>query len=353
MKKIIFLFPLLLLISFALAEEQPPSLNNHQFYGFVYWDAYNSTAPTTVIAKIGSTEYSSTISKNPNCPASTCQGTYGSDSDNILRVQGNDNDIITFYLDAVPIPGGTKTYQSNQVEKLDFNIASEPFECTPDWQYSAWTNNDCGTRTGTDLNQCNPDQINKTEEISCQTSSSSSTQEKDDKEESPSGPCVYFWDCSKWSSCSNSFQTRTCQRIDDCDQQFADNKVSSVIKYDKPVEKKACLVGKAPQLPLTPPSTPPPSKEPTPVEPTLQTPTPKLSTWHYIAGAATLVIIIAVVIFLVWWQKHSSLDENVKQQLASVYQRGQKQGQTQDQVTQKLLNKGWDESIINKFLKSR
>ncbi len=255
----------------VLAQEQPPSLENHQFYGAVYWDK-TAKEPAKVIAKVGTSSFSSPIKKE-YCGDKTCTGSYGKDSDNILRVQATAGAEIKFYLDTLEV--WKTSYAAGSVTVHDINVAKNPVEkpgCTPDWKCAEWSACTSGkqSQSCTDQNKCNPDEATKTETRDCSTGSVK-------KGSAPSSittteiKCYYQWDCSEWSSCANNQQTRKCSRIDNCDAQFAAKKVPAVVEISKPAELKSCISGVTGALPLKSEGavTPPPAvKAPTkpPVE---------------------------------------------------------------------------------------
>ncbi|MBI2102532.1 hypothetical protein HYT55_01735 [Candidatus Woesearchaeota archaeon] len=277
---VMFMLLLFSLLS-ALAQEQPPSLENHQFYGTVYWDK-SAVAPVSVIAKIGGQSFSSVIQKS-TCGKETCSGTYGSNAANILRVQAATGASIEFYLDTVKLPI-TSLYEAGEVTVLDLNVATFPIEkpgCIADWKCGSWSSCTAGkqTRSCIDQNKCNPDKLTQKETQSCGTAV---------KETSEIVDCSYQWDCSSWSVCTNSLQTRACARSDDCDAQFAAGAVLAVIEYPAPVESQSCVVGLAGSLPLkTAGVSTPPTKITEPSTPKVEP--SGISIWLYV-GIVVIVL---------------------------------------------------------------
>lgn len=228
-----------------LAQEAPPSLENHQFYGAVHWDK-TAKDPVTVVAKVGTNSFSAVIKKE-SCGEKTCSGSYGKDADNILRVQASAGATIQFYLDTVKLPL-TSVYKAGEVTILDLNVATSPVEkpgCVADWKCSEWSVCSAGkqARSCTDANQCDPDKLKKSETQGCGAGMVQKTA-ADVLE------CSYQWDCTDWSACVGGQQTRACEQIDDCDSEFAAGTVSSVAGYSEPAELQTCVVGLGGSLPL-------------------------------------------------------------------------------------------------------
>ncbi len=298
---IIFLIFVISLLSFAVvAVEQPPSLDNHQFYGAVYWDK-TAKDPQYVVAKVGGQTFTSLIKKEGSC-SKTCTGSYGNDPDNILRVQAQNSQTIQFFLDAVAV--GTALYQSWEVSELNFNVANFPIVktgCVEDWQCGSWSDCSAGTQTQscTDKSACNSDLLKKKETQSCGTAGSKTASTTDLK-------CSYQWDCTTWSSCTNSQQARTCKRIDDCDAAFAAGKVAAVIHIDQPAGLQSCISGLTGSLPLKqlPSLSAPPVK--TTAKPAVAA-TPAsggISVWLYVG----IVIIVVAIIGLVWMLRRKPVE---------------------------------------------
>jgi len=291
---IIFLVFVVSLLSFAVvAVEQPPLLDNHQFYGAVYWDK-TAKDPQYVTAKVAGQTFTSLIKKE-YCGEKTCTGSYGKDTDNILRVQAQGGQTIQFFLDALAV--GKADYQSWEVSELNFNAASFPIEkkgCVEDWKCGSWSDCSAGTQTRScnDLNKCKSDSTKTTETQKCGTATTKIPSTTDLK-------CSYDWDCAQWSSCTNSKQTRTCTRIDDCDAAFAAGKVAAVIHIDQPVGSQSCISGLTGSLPLKqlPSLSAPPVK--TTAKPAAEKVTEEsagISVWLYVG----IVIIVLAIVGLVW-----------------------------------------------------
>ncbi|MBI4151380.1 hypothetical protein HY496_00275 [Candidatus Woesearchaeota archaeon] len=234
----------------VLAQEQPPSLENHQFYGKVYWDA-TAKDPQNVVVKGGSSTFTSVIKKGA-CSDKTCSGSYGTDADTILRVQAQDGAVLSFYLDLLKV--GEKTYQAGGVTVYDINVAKDPFvdpNCIQKWEdCTSWSSCTGGkqSRTCTDSNKCKQDELTRSETQSCGATTNAKT--ADLKPEAEIVKCSYQWDCSGWGTCVNDQQTQTCARIDTCDALFDAGEVDLVVEVAKPAEVKACIRGVTGNLPL-------------------------------------------------------------------------------------------------------
>ena len=77
---------------------------------------------------------------------------------------------------------------------------AETSDCTPNWNCSEWSSctNSTQTRNCTDSNICNNETNKPIESQSCTI------------------PCTPNWTCSEWSECKNSTQTKTCTDLNIC-----------------------------------------------------------------------------------------------------------------------------------------
>ena len=327
----------LFLIAFTFlalaAEDDPPVLDNHQFYGLVQWN--DNVTPVSVIAKTTDTSYPSTI-ESISCANTICQGKYGYTE--IIRVQASTGDQIGIYLDETLIK--SFAYE-NKAQKFDINIASVPFSCDPDWNCTAWSNctNETKTRFCVDDNKCNPKEINKTITNKCSLGVNETVT-------STPVACYYVWDCTAWGSCINNQKSRVCTRTDTCDADFAAGTVDSVVTTPKLSEKDVCLSSTTttPEAPL-PPSAP--------KLPSFQPVEEKSNLIFYIIGIVVFLLIVGgilVYFFVIKKKGGPGLDANVKSQLSSIFQRGKQSGLSEGQVKEKLVGKGWQEGMVNKFL---
>ncbi len=375
MRNLIFFLSLFFILAvLPVLAVEPPSLENHQFYGYVFWNENSAvTAPKTIAAVLGTNTFSSTI-KDAACINKICTGKYGYGTDNILRVKwGKKGDLIIFKVDSLNLKN--YTYEPEQATQLNFSLLAEAVApainvtipanvtdqtaCTSNWNCSDW--NTCTeqkqSRTCNDLNRCNLTQLNKTEEQSCGASQNNQPQKSTTvKNVTAALACPYLWDCSTWSECSTGgTQTRTCVRSDDCDQKFKDGKVPSVITLPKPSEKKVCST-----VEVTPPlsTTLPPQKftPPTPLAaPKEIIPVKEESSfWTYILIIAIVVVLIAIGALVYFLKRgRGGLTEEVAQELSETYDKGAQKGLSEEEITEKLTTRGWDENTLQKFLRSR
>ena len=114
MKKLLFVIIFVSLAFIGLAET-PPTLDNHQFYGDVFWREA-ITAPTEVVAIAGGSSHTTPI-RNPRCAEGICSGSYGRDPDTILRLQGTAGQQIVFYLNDEQV--GSVAYEAGKAQDLD------------------------------------------------------------------------------------------------------------------------------------------------------------------------------------------------------------------------------------------
>ena len=246
MRNLIFFLSLFFILAvLPVLAVEPPSLENHQFYGYVFWNE-SQTAPKTVTATLSIASFPSAI-KDTACVNKACSGKYGYSSDNILRVKGGkQGDLILFKVDSFLLKN--YTYEPDQATQLNFSLFAGAVApainlsasvnltaCSSNWNCSDW--NTCTeqkqSRTCNDLNKCNSSLINKTEEQSCGTAANNVPSQKKTTPKNVTAAlgCPYYWDCSTWSECSTvGTQTRTCLRTDDCDQKLKDKKVEEILK---------------------------------------------------------------------------------------------------------------------------
>ena len=145
MKKTIILL-IIVMASLVIAED-PPGLENHQFYGTVAWDA--GVDYKFVTAKIGGNEYQTPISEI-ECKK-VCTGKYGYTE--TLNVQGSGT--VVFYLDAVK--AGEAVYKAWENTNLVLDISTLPAEtCEVTWQCADWSTckENKYTRTCSRTDQC-------------------------------------------------------------------------------------------------------------------------------------------------------------------------------------------------------
>ena len=342
-KLFIGLLILLALTFLVLAAEEPPVLDNHQFYGQVQWDKNVTIAPAVVIAKVGETSYVSSVETGGTCDALVCKSKYGYTE--IIRVQATAGAQIEIFLDNELIE--SIAYEANKAQKYDINIAAVPFSCDPDWDCDAWTNCTNGTKSHfcVDKNKCDPAELNKTITNKCGTVVNVTTNVT-----STPIVCFYVWDCSSWSACINNQKSRTCTRTDSCDTKLAAGDVDSIVKTPKLSEKDVCISTTTPTPSAAEPEVPafPEQTIPEPAE-------EKSNLLYYIIGFVVFILIVGgvLVYFFVIKKGGSAIEDNVKSQLSSVFNRGKQGGLSEGQVKEKLVGKGWDEGIVKKFLRQR
>lgn len=392
MKKILllFIFSVVFVVG-VMAVDSPPSFDNEQFYGDVMFGV-GQTAPAVVSVKIGSASFSSSIT-DVKCDT-LCNAHYGYGSGNILRVMGSAGDEIIFYVDDVEVK--KVTYISGAAIKLDFDVTSAvntgetpgatppatagtpstpSSECKTDWNCSSWSNctDNLKTRVCMDLGYCNVTSGKPSVKNSCgnvtggnfASSSTSSTK---------SVLCVYDWYCTPWSNCFNGKQTRGCSQVDKCDADLKAGKVTSVLKSPQPSLSKVCVEEEVvSNSEVTAPVLPP--------KPTLPVSSVKKescfdsvknqneedvdcggvckacassgNSWIWYLLLSVIVLGIIGVGGYFFWKSRQSKEMNVDTtlELRSAYDRGMQRGISQDDVTQKLVERGWDRNTLEGFLR--
>ena len=271
-----------LLVPVMVIAAEPPSIEHHQFYGRVTWDL-DSDVPENVVASVNGVEYSSSISI-VTCDTNPCTGKYGNDVTNYLRVHGEDGNTIAFYVDDTLID--TLEYESWGVTRHDVSTSSSVITCDQRWDCDEWLSCVAATqtRTCTDVNECDTDESTKTEQKTCVAGTL-----PDQPQTLPA--CVYVWDCTSWSSCSNEIQTRSCQRSDDCDAQLSAGTISSVTQFPQPAETKVCGTVSGRTAPSVIPST---TRD---VVEDDKDVSEGVSTWYYVAGIILLLVAILILVF--------------------------------------------------------
>ncbi|MEK6900148.1 MAG: hypothetical protein AABX05_03410, partial [Nanoarchaeota archaeon] len=121
------------LFAASIAAEAPPSLSNHQFYGEVSWDK-GSAVPVQVNAKIAGRTYVSEVMSLP-CLVNPCIGRYGYEASNILRVQGQDGEVISFFVGSIKVK--EYTYKDGEATKLDLDIRAASLQAAAEAQAQA------------------------------------------------------------------------------------------------------------------------------------------------------------------------------------------------------------------------
>jgi len=347
MRTFIFLFVVLVCVLSVLgATETTPGFENQQFYGVVSWDA-GVSAPLQVIAKTSVKVYSSAI-KEVQCGATACSGKYGYSKDTILRVQATSGETITFFIDLIEVK--KESYSPGSSTKLDLSLVS----------------GDVAAQGEEDTNQ-----MNKTNQTG-ETSSSDTNNKYYPSTPSSSSPavvaekCMQNWDCSAWGDCVNGVEGRNCFRSDSCDLQLKQGKVKSVVPTTKPVESRSCVT------PITGaeevPSYIPAAEEDRYVAPIVQKPAvmkkedvsfvqnimQSKNFNYYLYGILGFLVLVGIGVGIFFFVRgRSGLDEGTRDELEGVYSTMERKGLTDEEITSKLVSKGWDESVLEKFLKKR
>ncbi len=325
-----------------IVSAAPPSFDNHQFYGTVTWDIA-AAAPAKVSAVSGLSSAESAI-ENSSCNTESCIGTYGTDTDNILRISGGkDGDVIIFSIEKVNVINST--YQSGSVTELNFNlVTAKPapkVEETP--------------------------KINDTENVTVTAVNATNVSVQNDTASLILGDCTQQWSCSPWSTCSNNVQTRSCTRADDCDVQLEQGSVASIIEVPKLPESQGCISPVASKPAPVPPKPAPKATQPA------ENCSDKIKNqdetdvdcggkckacakadsavrWYYVGGGVVVAIIIVLLLFL---RRGPKLDENTLGRLRSAYSGGENRGMSDEQITEKLIESGWDEKSLKAFLRRK
>src|SRR3989344_3122613 len=115
--------------------------------------------------------------------------------------------------------------------------------------------------------------------------------------------CYYQWSCTEWSSCFGGEQTRTCERMDQCDEFLAAKPSLTVISYPKDAESKKCTLLKKETVPKTPAQPKITAPETVAPEPGAAEPTPeKRSNVGLILSLIAGVLLLAAAGVLIWWK---------------------------------------------------
>lgn len=336
--------PILLLIILTIyfscfVSAEPPSFNNHQFYGEVSWNK-TQVDPKTVVAESSLGNFTSVIEILP-CLDTICAGKYGYNADNILRVKGKEGETIIFYLNKKAV--NSYTYQNSESTKLDLSLASPA--------------------------------MLKTEEVKIDGSQAGTGPSSDGKKTSDSGAapvtatCTQNWECGSWSLCIGDSQQRKCYRVDTCDKLFAEKKVSAVLSSPKPKESQSCTS----ETPAKTEEKPAPVKKPASCTDGIKNqnelgvdcggvckacpPAKKETDWTLYLLIAGIVLVLGAIggllYFFVFKPKSSVLDESTMTELEDVYSTQESRGMATEEITRRLVERGWDEKVLKKFLKKR
>jgi len=319
--------------------DNPPTFDNEQFYGTVTW-VKSATAPSVVSVKVASIGivYNSAI-KNVACGSRQCTGKYGYDKDNIVRVQAQEGEELVFYVGVVEAK--KVSYKAGEIVLL--NLPEGEAEEASTGQ--------------ADINQTVIDQIvvnqtvaDQTTGQTTQTSASGGQTSGDsaaDGTGSVSSKCMNSWLCLDWTSCLQGQQVRTCRDEHKCGTNLG-----------KPMEKRSCVsVGEGITSDVP--------EEVRGYEPEVQQPArevvkeevPKAEfNWSYVIyGGVGLLVLIGLIIGGYFYMKsrQGGSEEGTFEELEGVYSSMEAKGLSDEEITAKLIDKGWNESLVKRFLKKR
>jgi hypothetical protein len=350
MKYIIFI-----ILAATLVLAAPPSLSNHQFFGDVIWNG--TQLKSEVKATIGGNEYTSNI-EDGLCTAGECSGRYGISQNNILRVQGDNGDTITFFIDGEEVT--THIYKKDSHTELDLNLilAEQSLACIPDWNCTLLECVDSfREKTCVDLNSCNATYV---ENITCTVNQTEEPEEASGSVDDPISVtnCDYQWQCSTYSTCLNGLKSRTCSRVDTCDLQYSANPDAiNVIAKPKPSETEACFVPSDPDL-----------QQPEPVESCFDNvknqnedevdcggicPNCPGIPWYYWGGPLIAIILIGLGVggYFLLGKRGPPLSPQKQQQLKNYFRTGMARGMSKDQIKDNLIKSGWKSGDVKKGMK--
>ncbi len=293
MKRFILFVVVVLSLSLFVAADEPPSFSNHQFYGDVNWDSTTKT-PTTVTAKIGSAVFPSSVKSSP-CLDAICKGTYGYDLDNILRVQGKTGDKIELFVDATKV--AVVAYKSGESTKLDLDVTAAGLAKGTTSKTSASSNTGSSGSSGSSSS--------KSSGSGSKSSGSSGTIVKQKPTSAPvdtgTGPA---------GSAAPSFPAV----VETCNDGVQNQNEEGVDCGGVCEECKSSF---------------------------------DFGIWIYVgAGVILLVIVLAIVFYI---RGKNAMDPGVKAELERIYAQGAQRGMSKEQITQGLVQRGWDPELLKKF----
>ncbi len=193
------------------------------------------------------------------------------------------------------------------------------------------------------------------------------------------GECRQNWECGGWGSCLSGVQSRTCFRVDICDEQLARREIAEIIEATRPEERRACEEAVAGAGICTPDSKRCSGntleqcsfdgsswqtlefctdgcnsvtlrcREEAPLPPVTESRQPAakpgIPVWvYYGAGSLLLLVIIIIIISSIAGQKKLA---PAKEYIVEA--RGK--GFSDTQIRQRLLQEGWEEKKVGKLLK--
>jgi len=353
---------ILMIVLFSLflvqaAEDTPPKLENHQFYGTIYWDQNVTGYPESVNAVLGEDIFSSAVEAY-SCEGNSCSAKFG--YADILRVQGS-GDRVDLYVDSVLYD--SYAYTPGTVTQVIMDFRTGP--CEPQEDCSEWSVCANGRQTSycEDLNQCDEDKLNYTQTRSC---GGTGTTRSSNTTLSSTNTCTYQWDCTPWTSCTNSQKTRTCVRSDDCDAKLADGVVESVINLPKPAISAFCTTQSVAETLSTNLLGQQDTIVASCFDGILNQDEEQIdcggscvacsnnNTLKYVlVTLGILLVLIALGVGIYFYISSKKManptSDNVGMMLQRTYAKGKEKGMSKQEVNQKLIEKGWDPEILKKY----
>ncbi len=346
----------LIFVSLAAAENPPSLTEFQQFYGQI------TSLPAgsyTIKAKVGANSYTTSVAAD---------GKYGYSP--AFKVRGSEGQLIEFLLVSgrTETPLSNSTYQNQAITKLDFVSPLAAGAAGVDGADDAAAGGSgppAGDGAAADSSA--PADSNVRPRVPGGTGASQ-------EEEPLPASCLYNWECSGWSICSGSRQSRTCSRTDNCDSLEVQG--VSITKIPRPEESRACEEGKVmPGMSCSPGTKRCQGKnlqqcaadgsvwmfveacsdscdaaslkcvaEDSAKTKTSDTQKPQFPWIYPLIGSAVLVIVIIVVVFFFYNRsKYAPGREYVEEE------RGK--GITDSQIRARLSSQGWTGSQIEKLMK--
>ncbi|HLD00778.1 MAG TPA: hypothetical protein VJC39_03470 [Candidatus Nanoarchaeia archaeon] len=148
------------------------------------------------------------------------------------------------------------------------------------------------------------------------------------------GICEAKWECSAWSGCIDGQRTRVCLRIDSCEAKLISGEVDSVIDSPKPLESEFCYTAEEDVTSET--------------LPVVEQKEKSFLIWYILIFV--LIVGLGAGAWFTYSRKKGKVSLGVSAELRSIYESGTREGMTKQQVTQKLIEKGWDDEVLKDFL---
>ncbi|MBI2662012.1 hypothetical protein HYX11_00965 [Candidatus Woesearchaeota archaeon] len=340
-RRLLFILLVFVLSASSIIADNPPNFDNEQFYGTAVWEK-SATAPSAVSVTVASTGvvYMSVI-KNVVCGSRQCTGKYGYDKDNILRVQAQEEEELVFYLGVVEAK--KVYYTAGEVVQLDLPEGGVVKASIG----QAVINQTITNQTG--VNQTVTGQTTgETTQTSTQGGGGQAGgQAGGVSTGGTSVVCVSSWTCSEWMSCSGGQEVRTCRDEHKCGTNLG-----------KPIEKRSCVSVSEEITSYVPEQVQ--SYEPEVQQPTQEAVREEVQkaefNWSYVIyGGIGLLVLIGIIAGGYWWvrSRNGGGEEGTFEELEGVYSSMEAKGLSDEEITAKLMEKGWNESLVKKFLKKR